>query len=398
VSPSAIQLLSNSDLQNFIYENEHADEHVLLLKQKEIFGLATSIVVDQIIGRRKAKTKIPVFHLTKGIIYPPGINLEQCSSEATALFKSNLIQGKTCADLTGGFGVDNFFLSKKFEGVHYVERNSNLLEIVKHNHGKLGAANIRHHLNSAEEFLAETNLHFDCIYIDPSRRSEENKKVFKLSECEPNVPSLQRTIFEKSDQLLVKTSPLLDLQQGLKELQFVEKVFVVSVDNECKEVLFLCTRNQQQEPSIETINLSKKGDQSFVFRFSDEQEMEIDFSNPMRFLYEPNASILKAGAFKSIGCKFHLKKVHPSTHLYTSDVLKEGFPGRIFEIKGEVKADKKSWNTFLPDGKANITTRNYPLSPEELKKKTGLKDGGERFLLGFSGFDHKYLVAADRVR
>jgi 16S rRNA G966 N2-methylase RsmD len=398
VSPSAIQLLSNSDLQNFIYENEHVDEHALLLKQKEVLGVPISMVTNQIVGRRKAKSKIPVFYSTQGVIYPPGINLEQCSSEATALFKSNLFKGKTCADLTGGFGVDSFFLSKIFEDVHYVERDDNLFEIVKHNHAKLGAVNIQHHLKSAEQFLADTNLHFDCIYIDPSRRAEGKKKVFKLSECEPNITTLQKTIFEKSNQVLVKTSPLLDLQQGLKELQFVEKVIVVSVDNECKEVLFLCTKNYQQEPSIETINLSKKGDQTFAFRFSDEQKLQIDFSNPMRFLYEPNASILKAGGFKSIGHAFSVKKIHPSTHLYTSDTLNKDFPGRIFEIKGEVKPDKKSYSIFFLDGKANITTRNYPLSPDELKKKTGLKDGGEKYLIGFSGLDHKYLVAADRVR
>lgn len=398
MSKSVIQFLSNPDLQNFIYENEHVDEHVLLLKQKEIFGVGASTVVDQIVGRRKAKTKIPVFYLTKGIIYPPGINLEQCSSEATALFKSDLLKGEICADLTGGFGVDSFFLSKKFEIVHYVERNENLFEIVKHNHDKLGALKIQHHLKSAEEFLAETTLHFDCIYIDPSRRAEGNKKVFKLSECEPDVVGLQKTIFEKSNQLLVKTSPLLDVQHGLKELQSVEKVIVVSVDNECKEVLFLCTKNYEEEASIETINISKEGNQIFAFRFSEEQKMEIDFSNPRPYLYEPNASILKAGAFKSIGNKFNLKKIHPNTHLYTSDILKEGFPGRVFEITEEVKVDKKSWSTFLPDGKANITTRNYPLSPEELKKKTGLKDGGEKYLIGFSGIDRKYLMVADRVR
>jgi 16S rRNA G966 N2-methylase RsmD len=398
VTQPLIKLLTNPVLQNFICENEHVDEHALLLKQKTIFEVPISVVADQIVGRRKAKTKIPEFYLTKGIIYPPGINLEQCSSEATAIFKSNLLNGKTCADLTGGFGVDSFFLSKKFENFHYIEPDNKLYEIVKHNHNTLGALNIQHHLKSAEEFLAETNLHFDCIYIDPSRRAEGNKKVFKLSECEPNIIALQKTIFEKSDQLLIKVSPLLDLQQALKELQFVKKVFVVSVDNECKEVLFLCTKIYEQDPPIETINITHKGNQIFGFKFSEEQKIEIEFSNPMRFLYEPNASILKAGGFKLIALKFNLKKIHPSTHFYTTDNLKDGFPGRVFEIKGEVKPDKKSWNIFFSNGKANITTRNYPLSPEELKKKTGLKDGGEKYLIGFSGIDRKYLVVADRVR
>jgi 16S rRNA G966 N2-methylase RsmD len=368
-----------------------------LLKGKLIYGVPAAIIADQIAGRRKSKSKIPTLYSNRGIIYPPGINLEQSSSEATALFKASLLGGKTGADLTGGYGVDSFFLSKKVETFHYIEQNQELLNIARHNHKKLGGGNIDYHFTDAESFLSTTTSKFDFIYIDPSRRVIGNKKVFKLSECEPDITRLQPSIFEKTELLVIKTSPLLDIQQGLKELSSVQKVYVISVDNECKELLFLCKRNFKGESTIETVNLSAKGNEYFDFTFDSEQQTIVNFSNPLKFLYEPNASILKAGAFKSIGKKFNLHKIQPNTHLYTAAILIPDFPGRIFEIIAEVKADTKSLKQFFPAGKANITTRNYPLTPEELKKKTGLKDGGEKYIFGFSGMNNKYLVVAERV-
>jgi 16S rRNA G966 N2-methylase RsmD len=392
-----ISALGNTTVQKFIYENETIDEHKFLLKGKSIEGVPANIIADQITGRRKSKNKIPSLYKTHVIVYPPGINLEQSSSESTALFKASLGKGKTIVDLTGGFGIDSYFFSKQFEDVHYIEKNDSLLKIAAHNHRILGAQNIKHHLTSAEEFLKTTTAKFDFVYIDPARRSAGNKKVFKLSECEPDVTLLQPLIFEKTEQLLIKTAPLLDINQGLRDLQNVQNVYVISVDNECKELLFLCRRNFIGEPQIETVNLSDKGNEFFNFTFEVERETISVFSDPLKFLYEPNASVLKAGAFKSIGNQFNLNKIQQSTHLYTSDNLINSFPGRCFEILAEVKADTKSLKQFFPDGKANITTRNYPLTPEELKKKTALKDGGKNYLFGFSGMDKKYLVVARRV-
>jgi 16S rRNA G966 N2-methylase RsmD len=396
--PIPIQSLTNPELQQFVIDHENDDEKNLVLKHKVILGVPSSHIASQIAGRRKSRTKIPSLYSTPNIIYPPGINLEQCSSEATAKFKAVQLNGDTFADLTGGFGIDTFFFSKKFKTAHYVESNTDLVQIVEHNHVQLQASNIQYHTTTAEIFLQTTDLRFDLMYIDPSRRATGNQKVFKLSDCEPNVISLQDSIFKKTEKLLIKVSPLLDLHQGLKELRYVSKVFVVSVDNECKEVLFLCEKNGDHEPVIEAVNITHDNIDLFSFYFSDERKAEVQFSDPLLYLYEPNASILKAGAFKSIGYNFPLKKIHPSTHLYTADVMMENFPGRIFKIQGYVKLKPDILTQYFADNKANITTRNYPLTPEQLKKKTGLSDGGEKYLIGFSGTKQKYLAAADRVK
>ena len=400
MSQTIIQSLLNPALQKFIKDHELDDEKSLVLKHKTIKGIQTSLVAEQISGRKKAKSKLPTFYKTFNIIYPPSINMEQCSSEATATFKFGLInKGEKFVDLTGGYGVDTFFLSKKFSEAYYIEPDLALLEIARYNHKLLGALNIHHQNISAEKFLSSLNTHCDLVFIDPSRRPDGNKKVFKLSDCIPDITALQGQIFERAEILLIKTSPLLDLQQGLKELKLVEKLVVISVENECKEVLFLCRKGPMNEPSIAAVNLLKNGEvDSFSFLLSEERNAEIKFSDPLLFLYEPNASILKAGAFKIVANRFNLCKIHPSTHLYTTTSLVSNFPGKVFKIEGFVKPDPKSIKQYFPEGKANITTRNYPLSPGQLKKKTGLKDGGKKFLIGFSGGRQKFLVVALRIQ
>jgi hypothetical protein len=274
--------------------------------------------------------------------------------------------------------------------------------MAQHNHKQLGAGNIVHHKGTAEQFLNEAlsnQTKLDVAFIDPSRRNKINKRVFSLTECEPDVTTLQDAIFRITDVLMIKTSPLLDLHRGLAELKFVQKMIVVAVENEVREVLFLCVKNFDGEPLIQATNLSKnEKEESLSFSFSDERAATSTFSAAQKFLYEPNAAILKAGAFKTISQKFQLAKLHPSTHLYTSSTFIENFPGRVFEILESLKASPKSVATQFPDGKANITTRNYPLSVEELKKKTGLKDGGKNYLIGFSGQQDKFLVAAKRLQ
>jgi len=334
------------------------------------------------------------------IIYPPSINLEQSSSEATGKFKAEIVSNETSrqqltvADLTAGFGVDSFFLSKVAKSLDYVEPDSELLSIASHNHIVLGNSTIVHHHHSAEEFLDKVKVSYDLIYLDPSRRDSNAKKVFRLEDCEPNVQTLLPKIFDRTKLVLVKASSLLDIQQGLNELQNVEKVFVVSVNNECKELLFLLHQGFKNEPSIETINLNSDGTtkHTFSFTFNEERETNSAFGTPQIYLYEPNASILKAGAFKSIGEKFDLQKIAPSTHLYTSSLLRSDFPGRVFKIEN-LKVEVND----LKGKKANIITRNYPLKPEELKKKFKLIDGGDQYMIAFSGVSKKFVVLATRL-
>jgi hypothetical protein len=390
-----LEHLLTAEVQNFIQNHEGSDEHSLLFKYKSIHGLSASIVVDQIIGRRKAKEKLPTFYASKEIIYPPSVNLEQTSSERTAQYKSELLKSLNLndytqlVDVTGGFGIDTFYFSKLFEKVMYVEPNLNLLEMAKHNHQRLGQFNIEYNNTRVENFLEELQG-ADVIYIDPSRRNSKAGKVFRLADCEPDITRLQRSIFQKSPLLLIKASPLLDIQQGIRELKSVKKVIVVSVNNECKELLFLCDRNFTGDPFIEALSLEKEKTDFLSFQFFGEKNTCVDFSAPLTYLYEPNTSLLKAGAFKTIANRYNLFKIHLNTHLYTSEQIIPSFPGRVFKVEYLIKPDKKFLKQHFIEMKANIILRNYPLTIHELKKKTGLVEGGE-------GSEKKYLVVADRI-
>lgn len=398
-----IEELLHPSVQRFIQEHADSDETQLLLKYKEIEGVPMTTIADQLIGRRKARAKIPTYANTPGIIFPPGLSIEQCSSEVTAVYKAELlknacIQRHTCADLTGGFGIDTFFLCKEFDTVHYIEPNESLLAIARHNHQLLGANNIIYHATNAESFISNTTLTFDAIFIDPSRRKNNaNNKVSALKECSPDVTTLMKPILKQSPLLLLKAAPLLDIHQGLVELSYVERITIVSVENECKEILFTCARAKAEEPNIHAINLEKNHSRKFSFRLSEEKSETVVYGEPLTYLYEPNASILKAGAFKTVAHAFGLTKIHPNTHLYTSDQLRIDFPGRIFKIETFVKPNRKLLENLLPEMKANITTRNYPRSVAELKKQTSIQDGGEKFLIGFTGMKEKYLALASRV-
>lgn len=397
-----IDKLLQPEVQQFIEEHLNDDVVALLLKRKEVGGVPTSFIVDQITGKRKAAQKLPLYRNTDGIVFPPALNWSQCSSEQTALYKAKWISEhlpslKNGVDLTGGFGVDTFFMGRLFQQYVYLDPNETLLHMAKHNHQMLGAKHFEYRNTTAEVFTDQLSEHYDFIYIDPSRRDEGNKKLVRLSDCVPDITSLQEKLLQYSHVLLIKTSPLLDIQQGLRELKQVKEVVILSVDNECKEVLFWCERDVQKTPEIVAMNL-QKNEPEFRFNFSDESSAIVAFSTPKRYLYEPNVSILKAGAFKCIANRFQLYKLHMNTHLYTSDSFIQDFPGRVFEVRAIVKSDAKTVAEYFKEGKANVITRNYPLTPEELKKKLKLTDGSEQYLLAFTGVDKKYLVCADRMK
>lgn len=399
MSPEEIELLVSDDAQEYIFANTNEDETKLLLRHKSILGVPASLIAQQIAARKKVETKIPFFYKTKGVVYPPSLNLEQTSSEATARFKTAILRKEInrekliACDLTGGWGVDSFFLSQITEGLDYVEPESMLFTIAHLNHSLLNKG-ISHYNKTAENFLKSTLKKYDFIFLDPSRRDSKSKKVVSLTECSPDITGLLPFLFQRTDFVLLKASPLLDIKQGINELTQVKKVIVVSVVNECKELLFLLQKDFEGEALVETYNLDSEGKvkHNFNFTFSEETTTISDFSPPQNYLYEPNASILKSGAFKSIGKKFGLSKIHVSTHFYTSTALQKDFPGRIFKID-EADFNLKS----LTGGKANIITRNYPLTTAELKKKLKLKDGGDKFVIAFSGQKKKYTLLATGV-
>lgn len=354
--------------------------------------------LQQVEGRERTADKLPTFAAIDDWWYPVRLSCEQCSSELTARYKSHIVNGKCpngkCLDLTGGYGVDTFFLSAAFAHTDYVEQNEELCRIVEHNKGLWdtgdGLRDISVHNATAEEFL-KTAGQYDLIFLDPARRDSHGGKVFRLEDCTPNVVELLPTLLQHltpEGRLMLKLSPMLDLTQALKTLAIsywplAWDVHVVAVKNEVKEVLLL-SRNPSPvtlAPSITAIDLSKK-DQAFTFTRKEEAEAN---SLPFReglgvgfFLYEPNAAILKAGANKLVAQRFGLRKLDINTHLYTSDKLIADFPGRVWMVKETIT----SHHSPLTFTQANVLTRNYPLTPEQLKKKMHLKDGGEDYLIG----------------
>ena len=316
------------------------------------------------------------FSSTK-IIYPSKISVEQTSSEKTASYKSKLISGRKIIDLTGGFGVDAYYFSKQFAKVVHCEHNSELSEIVKHNFSQLNAENIECFSGESEAILEVLNEQFDWIYIDPSRRNDAKGKVFMLRDCEPNVPDLLDFYFNYSSKILIKTAPLLDLTAGLKELKNVSAIHIVALENEVKELLWEIHQGFEGNPEIKTVNLTKSKEESFEFNLG-ETNIKINYGEPEKFLFEPNAAILKSGGFDEVAFQFNLKKLHPHSHLYTSDE-KIDFCGRVFEITTVFPYQKKEMKLHLENKKANITSRNFPESVETIRKKWRIKEGGNLY-------------------
>ena len=363
--------------QEFIksHKEQSVAEIALLLSKKP--ELDATFILAQINGLQKAKNKLPEFCNNPNIVYPVKLSMEQCSSEQTAIYKNTLVNGNSIIDLTGGFGIDSYYFSKQHNQVTYIEQNQELFEVVKENFKTLEVNNIETVNSSAEDFLSVTSTKVDIAYIDPSRR-KENQRVFRLNECTPNIIELAPTIFNIADKILVKTAPLLDIKQSLKDLQNVTKVWIISVDNDCKEVLYLMEKDTISEPDIITVNLTK-ANQNFGFNYEQESNSIVDYSEPLSYLYEPNASILKAGAFNSICNKYDIKKLAPNTHLYTSKELVENFPGRSFKIDQAIPYSSKDFKK-LGITKTNVSCRNFKDKPEQVKKKLKLKDGGDFYL------------------
>ncbi len=355
---------------------------LLLSKQPD---LDKEFIFNQINGIQKAKNKLPEFANTEGIIFPTKLSFEQCSSEQTANYKNIILRHfgldpeSNIIDLTGGFGIDSYYFSKQFKHLTYIEPNKELFGIVEQNFKTVGTNNITTINATCEEFLKDNQQIFDLAYIDPSRRNE-NQKVYLLADCTPNIVELQKDIFKIAPKILVKTSPILDIKQSIKELNTVSEIWVISVNNECKEVLYLLENKPTINPTINTINLEQNA-QEYSFDFKTEESTTAEYSHPLNYLYEPNASILKAGAFKSIAKAYALKKIAPNTHLYTSFGLADNFPGRTFTIEQTIPYQPKAFKK-LGIKKANVSCRNFKDSVEQVKKKLNLKDGGEQYVFG----------------
>lgn len=393
------------ETQAFIREHQADDVRTLALQSRKYPDVDMPTAITQIAGRQVAAEKIPSWKEIEDIWYPKHLSLEQCSSEITARYKARLLarlpKNESFADLTGGFGIDCSFLAAGFKSATYVERQEDLCEIAAHNIPILGLYQVNVRNEDGVSYL-EAMSPVDCIFLDPARRNEHGGKTVAISDCEPNVAELEDLLLSKASSVMVKLSPMLDLALALKELHHTREVHIISVNNECKELLLLLGQSLSEntvEIPIHCINLSTKGEQHFAFSREQEQRSECTYTNTLgKYLYEPNASLLKAGAFRSISAAYSLKKLHPNSHLYTSETLIENFPGRTFRITNQYSFNKKEIKEGLSDlKKANITVRNFPATVAELRKRIKLTEGGDTYLFASTLNDgQKVLIRCEK--
>jgi hypothetical protein len=382
----------NAETTAFIQEHRNLSpaELALLLSKKP--HLNKDYIISQVNGLQKVKQKFPFLEDLGSFRFPSPRAFAQASSQLAAAYKASLIEGSSLIDLNGGMGMDSYFFSKRFEQVHYNELDTELYQNTSYNFEQLGSKNISCSNSRAEELIQEKDLKADWIYIDPDRRVQQSG-AFKIEDCEPNVLNLLPKIWEKTERCMIKLSPMLDISLALEQLPATRQVVIVSIDNDCKELLFLLEKGFSDRAQWHCVNLHKNNIQELTFYREEEENSLPAYSSPLRYLYEPNTSLMKAGAFKLICQRYNgLMKLAGNTHLYTSDKLIEDFPGRQLAIVKAVSPQKGVVE------QANIVSRNFPLSPQQIKKKYRIKDGGDDFLYAVSLQDkRKLFLLCERV-
>ncbi len=375
----------------FEKNNKTIEAYKKMPLQNVIFKISDSKTDDkeqillQIVSLNKVSTKLPTWCNTPKILFPPSIHLEQSSSEIAADFKSKIVSNQLLIDLTGGYGVDAYFFSKRNKDVIYIEKYEKLFDISSWNFIQLKSNNITSINIDCDTFLNTFKSNVDAkeimVYIDPARRDLNNNKMVSLQETEPNIVTLLPKIFKIATKVLIKTSPMLDIDTAIRELNNITLIYIVSIKNECKELLFLVEKDANVEPKILAINIENDTISEFSFYKNDEVAAIPNYSIPLIYLYEPSASMLKSGAFKLIATKNNLFKIAPNTHLYTSENINIDFQGKIFEIVADISL--KQIKKYIIDNKINVITRNYPMTSQEVKSKYNLIDGGNYYLICF---------------
>ena len=386
-----------SGLSILIRQHLHDDVQQLALQRNRFPQLSDTdfrFLIQQVEGRQRTKDKLPSFAQIEDWWYPVRLSCEQCSSEATARYKAALIaplQPDVLIDLTAGYGVDTYFMAEHAQEAHYVERNPELCHIAQHNFS-LARPHIRVHNTTAEEFLASSPHLLSShrlIYLDPARRSQSGGKVFRIEDCEPNVIEILPALRMLTSHIMIKFSPMLDITAAMRALGHDWDTHIVAVNNEVKEVLILTGKG-----SIYAVNICATHTDSFVFNDEEEKKAQVSFASDIeQYIYEPNAAIIKAGAYRLIGERYGIKKLDTNTHLYTSDKLLPDFPGRKWQVQ-EVLTKHSALNTKL---KYSILTRNYPLSPDQVRKKLKLQDGDDLYIVGARLQGKPVLVLGNRV-
>lgn len=383
------EILLQEQVQDFINRNLSTDIKQLALKKNPFPDLDYKVLLNQIVAKAKSKDKLPTWFAAERIIYPEKISVEQTSSEITARYKATIVSGVSMVDLTGGFGVDDYYFANGVKKLYHCEINAELSAIVRHNFGELNVSNCTFITGDSIDFLKKSSQKFSWIYIDPSRRNSVKGKVFLLADCLPNVPDLLDFYFEKSDNILIKVAPILDITSALKELKSVKKIHIVSLDNEVKELLFELENNYAGKISITAIDFGKT---TTIFEaFLGEETPLLHFGLPLSYLYEPNSALMKSGNFNLVSSRFNLAKLHTHSHLYTSDSIID-FPGRVFEILEHLEYNKQNLKKYFEKQQCNITIRNFPETVENIRKKWKIRDGGNRYAFFTTDINNRKIV------
>lgn len=394
------ELLSEIPLteEDKLFISEHLDQNTDQLAFSLPRTPKSKFLLQQIQARKKIKTKLPAWYANPDFILPQSLSLEQSSSESTARFKQQLIGGAHLIDMTGGLGIDTYYLSEGFEQTTYFEQQKELVILAKHNFKVAGIKQVTCIHADATEYLKKNELTADWIYIDPARRNEAQRKVYHLSDCTPDIQQHLPLLLTIAPEILIKTSPVLDIDLTIKTLPGICAVYVLGFDQECKEVLYHIKKNhekQHTEIPIHSIILDKNGQATHELRFTrNEESQQIqNLSNPLIYLYEPHPALLKAGALKSLTNQYPVQKLSVNSHLYTSEEVVTDFPGRIFTILAQVKPDAKWLQPYLDkSGKANLTIRNFPANVSDLRNKLRLKEGGNKYLFATTLADHQKVI------
>lgn len=386
------QAILSIDVQNFLNENLRTDSTKIALSKSLFTKVSSGELAAQIVAKQKAEKKLPTWFSTAQIYYPPSLSIEQTSSEIAAKHKANLITGDHILDLTGGFGVDSYFFSKKAKRVVYCEIDETLSKVAQHNATILNARNIQFKNTDGIDFLKSSLEKWDTIYIDPARRNTSGK-VFRLEDCTPNILTNLDLLLSKSKRLIVKTSPLLDIDAGLKVLKNVKEVHVVSIKNECKELLWILEKGFVGDLQIIPVALNQT-EKSFSF-FKDQRFKAVNAEDVIlgTFLYEPDVAVLKSGGQDLVANHFNLQKLETSTQLYVSNKLEKSFIGRIFLIDGILDAKDLKKSEKL---QGNIIVRNYPAKAEKLIEKYKIRSAKDEFLI-FCRFANENIIISATI-
>ncbi|CAG4991712.1 hypothetical protein DYBT9275_00816 [Dyadobacter sp. CECT 9275] len=388
-----------SDEIEFIRQHIQDDVNQLILRSSIYKNFDIKKLGAQILSRQKAQKKLPEWYDNPVLIFPPPLSIEQSSSEATAKYKSGMIQGRTLMDITGGMGIDSYYLSRSFNKTLYFERNEEVSRCAAYNFEVLKASNISVHTADSIDYIHQKELKSDWIFADPARRGTQQEKVVLLSDCTPDIAASLKTLYAAASNILIKTSPLLDIDLAVKELKGVKEVHIIGLGNECKELLFVLDQENNQPDFLRKVRvLDSRGDTLAAMDFSaaSEQQALPCFSDPLSFLYEPHAAVLKAGFYRLTATHFNLNKLAASSHLYTSENCVPNFPGRVFEILAVCKPDIREITKYIGGDKANLTIRNFPGTVHDLRKKWRLKEGGDFYLFATTLTSLKRVVIVTR--